>query len=363
MRSTRLLSLIIDLSRLRTTSVGVLAERHGVSERTVQRDLAELQAMGVPVWTRTGPAGGVGIVEGWSSPITGMPQQEITALLLGETAARELGLAGEHRAARLRLRGELDPPSADGHVADHIEQRVLVDAAAWFTEAEEPPALAAVSRAVWTGRRLRMLYRRGAAAVSRLIDPLGLVLKTDRWYLVAAHRRALRTYRVSRIAGARVVEAPAWRPAGFSLAQHWAQARTAFERGLDGITVRVAVDRSALPALRHAVPGAGASAALEAAGADAVTDDAVDGVTGAPAARVVVELPMETQTIAVSQLLQVPGVEVLSPAPIRDAVARRARELWEANAPGARSDAVPDALRGEPSTRVPGGGYEGESLG
>ncbi|MCK1804059.1 WYL domain-containing protein [Brevibacterium sp. R8603A2] len=358
MRSTRLLSLIMDLSRLRTTSVGVLAERHGVSERTVQRDLAELQAMGVPVWTRTGPAGGVGIVEGWSSPITGMPQQEITALLLGEAAARELGLAGEHRAARLRLRGEFGAPEADGHDADGIEQRVLVDAAAWFTETEEPPALAAVSRAVWTGRRLRIRYRRGTAAVSRLVDPLGLVLKTDRWYLVAAHRRALRTYRVSRIAAARVVEAPARRPAGFSLAEHWAQARTAFERGLTGITVRVAVDRSALPALRHAVPGAGASAAVDAAEPDAAEHGAVHGDTGAPAARIVVELPMETEAIAVSQLLQVPAVEVLSPAPVREEVARRGRALWEANTRGAVPDGEPDARRaGSPGAR-PGGRRE-----
>lgn len=353
MRSTRLLSLILDLSRLRTTSVGVLAERHGVSERTLQRDLAELQAMGVPVWTRTGPAGGVGIVEGWSSPITGMPQQEITALFLGEAAARELGLAGEHRAARLRLRGELGAPESEGSDAGGIEQRVLVDAAAWFTETEEPPALAAVSRAVWTGRRLRMRYRRGTAAASRLVDPLGLVLKTDRWYLVAAHRRALRTYRVSRIAAARVVEAPAWRPAGFSLAEHWALARTAFERGLAGITVRVAVDRSALPDLRHAVPGAGASAAV-----DAAEHGAVHGDTGAPAARIVVELPMETEAIAVSQLLQVPAVEVLSPAPIREEVARRGRALWEANTRGAVPDGEPDAQRaGSPGAR-PGGRRE-----
>ena len=319
MRSARLLSLIIDLSRLRSTTVAVLADRHGVSPRTVQRDLVALQGMGVPLWTRTGPAGGVGLVEGWTSPIAGMPAQQTTALLLGETAAGDLGLAADFRAARLRLR------EADRDRDGDLNRRILIDSAAWFTESEEPTALPAVSRAVWTGRRLRIRYRRGGTTATRVLDPLGLVLKTDRWYLVAAHRRAVRTYRVARIEHATVLDLEAWRPADFSLASAWHRSRAEFEEGLTRITVRLTLPRSALPALRRAAPGPRTTAVL-------------DAVTATPSGgedRVTVDLPMESPEIAASQLLQVPGVAVSSPAAVRERLAERGRDLWERNRQGA----------------------------
>src|SRR5690625_6466738 len=92
MRSSRLLAILMELTRLPRTTVATLAERYGVSSRTLQRDISVLPEMGVPVWTRTGPAGGVGLVEGWGSPIAGMTAPELQALIIGEAGARGLGL-------------------------------------------------------------------------------------------------------------------------------------------------------------------------------------------------------------------------------------------------------------------------------
>ena len=119
---------------------------------------------------------------------------------------------------------------------------------------------------MWAGRRVTVRYGRAARRpVTRLLDPLGLVLKTDVWYLVAAHRRQVRTYRLSRVGSVREHEDGAWRPAGFSLPEYWAQSRQDFEASIYALPVRLCIPAGAAGSLRAAVPGPHTGPALAAA--------------------------------------------------------------------------------------------------
>lgn len=318
MRTTRLLAVMMDLTRASTT-VAHLAARHGVSTRTIQRDVAALHEMGVPVWSRTGPGGGVGLVDGWRSPLTGMTVAELQALVIGEAGARGLGLLDDFTTARLKM---LSGAPAQAAAVSPAHERFLIDNERWFTEPERPPALPAVAHAVLAGRRVTVRYARGdQRPVTRLLDPLGLVLKTDVWYLVAAHRRQVRTYRLSRVGSVRAHEDGAWRPAGFSLPEYWAQSRQDFEASIYGLPVRLRIPADAAGSLRAAVPGPHTGPALEAA---------------RPAGdRLEVDLLMESEQIAAAQLLGVPQVEVLEPAGLRGALHERGRQLVEQNRPQA----------------------------
>lgn len=332
MRTSRLIAVLMELTRLRRTTVARLADRHGVSERTVQRDLVALQEIGVPLWTRTGPAGGVGLVEGWRSPLTGMTGAEVQALLIGAAGAGELGLAAEFEAARAKMlaaspgaAGAENDGAAAGAAARAAE-RVHVDHGRWFTEPERPPVLPEVSRAVWQDRRLSVRYERpDRPPTDRLLDPLGLVLKTDRWYLVAAHRGTVRTYRLSRILDAVVREEPCRRPEGFSLVEHWRAARAEFEASIFCLRVRLAIPESSVPALRTALPGVDVDGALEHPARRSMTDD--DGE------RLELELTVERADIAAAQLLAVPGVEVRAPEHLRETMLARGRDLVARHAP------------------------------
>ncbi|GAB3194647.1 helix-turn-helix transcriptional regulator [Nesterenkonia suensis] len=329
MRTSRLVALLLELTRLRRTTVAELAGRHGVSARTIQRDLAVLQEMGVPVWTRTGPAGGVGLVEGWRSPLTGMLAAELQALLLGEAGARELGLAADYQAARMKM---LAAPGADARQQAAVAERFHLDHGRWFHDPERPAVLADVAQAVWSGQRITIRYTRSdraAPPVSRLVDPLGLVLKTDRWYLVAAHRRSVRTYRLSRIATVAVhPEETAWRPPGFSLAEHWRQSRAQFEASVVSLPVRLSIPQASTEALRAALPGTQIDTALE----QARRNPAPSGESGGPT-RLEVSLMTEALEIVSVQLLGVPGVEVREPAALRRALHARGRDLMTSNGP------------------------------
>lgn len=222
--------------------------------------------------------------------------------------------------ARLKM---LSASSAQSRAVDAAHERVLIDNERWFAEPGHPAALPAVARAVWSGRRVAASYLRPGqdGPAQRLLDPLGLVLKTDVWYLVAAHRRRVRTYRLSRLTDARVLEDVARRPPGFSLREYWEQASRDFEASIYTLPVRLRIPSGSVAMLRSAVPGPHTVAALGAC--RSVAGD-----------RIELELLMESMEIATAQLLAVPGVEVREPAELRNELYRRGLELTALNHPG-----------------------------
>jgi predicted DNA-binding transcriptional regulator YafY len=317
-RAGRLVALILAVEWRGGATARQLADELGVSERTIYRDVATLQAAGVPLWTETGPHGGVRLVDGWRSPVDGLTTSETTALLLGSSGAADLGLGSVLAAARSKLRSAL--PAGGRSETDRIRERFHLDAPGWFHHAEPLDALPVVAEALWADRRVDLRYRRGDRELRRRVDPLGLVLKAGTWYLVAAHRGDVRTYRVSRIAGATARDEPAVRPVGFDLVAHWEASADAFDASIRPLRVRVRLSPAALRGLLRAIPGPTTRAAVEAAG----PPDA-DGWRE-------LIVPLEPLPVAVTLLAPLHGVEVLAPDELRAAVASHGRSLAARNA-------------------------------
>ncbi|MEV7990962.1 HTH domain-containing protein [Streptomyces sp. NPDC086077] len=119
MTAGRLLSvLLLPQSRGRVSARGI-ADELGVSVRTAYRDLAGLQASGVPVYAEPGRAGGYQLLDGYRTRLTGMSQGEARALFFAGLPgpAADLGLSAEVTAARLKLLAAL--PAALRDEADH----------------------------------------------------------------------------------------------------------------------------------------------------------------------------------------------------------------------------------------------------
>jgi biotin operon repressor len=66
---------------LRCTSTSALAERFGVSSRTIERDLRSLQDAGVPLYATAGGRGGYAILPDFALPPVRLSAQEATACL------------------------------------------------------------------------------------------------------------------------------------------------------------------------------------------------------------------------------------------------------------------------------------------
>lgn len=66
--ATRLITLIMLLQRRPNQKASELAEKLGVSVRTLHRYFAMLDEMGIPIYAERGPLGGFSLVRGYKLP-------------------------------------------------------------------------------------------------------------------------------------------------------------------------------------------------------------------------------------------------------------------------------------------------------
>ena len=241
MRASRLVNLLLLLQSRGGMTAAQLAEELEVSVRTIHRDVDELSAAGVPVFAERGPLGGIRLVDGYRTRLTGMTPDEAEALFLAGLPgpAAQLGLGTVVAAAQLKVMAAL-PPELRSR-ASRLVQRFHLDAAGWFQANEEVPHLATLSTAVWEGRKVAVEYHRGDDVVSRTLEPVGLVLKGGAWYVVAVVEGQLRTYRASRVVEATLLDEPVDRPDDFDLAAFWVESSAAYERDQPSVVVDVRV--------------------------------------------------------------------------------------------------------------------------
>jgi predicted DNA-binding transcriptional regulator YafY len=241
MRASRLVSLLLLLQTRGHQTAAELARELEVSVRTVYRDVEALSESGVPIYAERGPHGGVRLVEGYRTRLTGLTEDEAQALFLSGLPgpAAELGLGTVVAAARLKVLAAL-PPELRVR-ATRITQYFHLDAPGWFTQAEPVPALETLAAGVWESRLLEIDYDRGSKEVRRQVEPLGLVLKAGVWYLVARSSGQHRTYRVSRVLSARLLEDRFERPEDFDLAAFWSASMAAFRDTFPRATIELRV--------------------------------------------------------------------------------------------------------------------------
>jgi len=252
-RASRLVNLLLILQTRGGLTAAELARELEVSVRTIHRDVEALSAAGVPIYADRGPHGGIRLVDGYRTRLTGMTADEAEALFLSGMPgpAAELGLGTVVTAARLKVLAAL--PTELRSRASRLVERFHLDATGWFQANAPVPHLATLAEAVWEGRVTRIDYDRGSGVVTRELGPLGLVIKGGVWYVVALADGQIRTYRVSRVTEATILEERVDRPPEFDLAAYWTESSAAYERDIEKITIVVRVAEHRLGRLGSAV--------------------------------------------------------------------------------------------------------------
>ncbi|HWT24444.1 MAG TPA: YafY family protein [Solirubrobacteraceae bacterium] len=201
--SSRLLSLLSLLQGRRDWPGGELAERLGVSGRTVRRDVDRLRGLGYPVESLTGPAGGYRLRAGTAMPPLLLDDEEAIAIAVGlRTAARASVTGIEETSVRALVKLEQVLPA-------HLRRRVSALQSATMTVPAggptiDPQCLTVLAAACRDRERVRFAYQgRDGAASRREAEPHSLVNVGRRWYLVAwdCARADWRTFRVDRLDG------------------------------------------------------------------------------------------------------------------------------------------------------------------
>ncbi|HJU52996.1 MAG TPA: WYL domain-containing protein, partial [Pyrinomonadaceae bacterium] len=253
MRADRLFSIVLLLQSYRQLTARDLARRLEVSERTIHRDMDALSGAGIPVVAERGTGGGWSLLGEYRTNLTGLNEAEIQSLFVTQPSRllADLNLEKASEGALLKLLAALPPLHRRG--AEYARQRIYVDVTGWNRAEETVPLLHTLQDAIWQERRVRMNYGRGECGTSeRLVDPLGLVAKGSVWYVVAAVEGEVRSYRVSRIERAEILDSPVVRPPGFDLAAFWEESSERFRANLPRYRVRARVRQGVVERLRLA---------------------------------------------------------------------------------------------------------------
>lgn len=321
MRADRLLSLLLLLQNRGRMTAAELAEELECSERTVYRDTEALGAAGVPILAERGTGGGYRLVEGYRTRLTGLTEGQAHSLAFTGMPgpADALGLGSDLALGRLKLLAAM--PGALRERAERAASRFHLDTTAWWRRPAATPFLAPLAQAVWDARTVRLSYRRfDGTRVERTLDPLGLVLKGDTWYVLArptpcpgAAERPPRTYRVERIGALEDTGRPFTRPEDFDLPAVWQAWAEEFEASRHTLRTRVLLtDRGAdlVPVLCS--PRTAAQAEYGAVR----TDGRREAV-----------LTTESVPVAVHEFSSFgPDIEVLEPPELRTALSRHLEE-------------------------------------
>jgi predicted DNA-binding transcriptional regulator YafY len=109
------------------TTVGDLAAELGVSPRTVQRDLATLRDLGMPIESDRGRGGGIRLEQGWSLGRVHLNESEALGMLLSLTIAEKIGsplLLNDLRSIQRKVSAAFAP--AQSRRIRALRRRVLV---------------------------------------------------------------------------------------------------------------------------------------------------------------------------------------------------------------------------------------------
>jgi predicted DNA-binding transcriptional regulator YafY len=308
MRADRLVSILLLLQMHGRMSARQLAKRLEVSARTIHRDMEALGIAGVPVVADRGARGGWSLMPGYRANVSGLNEAEVQALFVGNPPRllADLHLDKASDQALVKVLSALPAVSRRG--AELAQQRIHIDVSGWRGLSEQVPQLPLLQRAVWEERRVRIAYRHGELALDehgeRTLEPLGLVAKGSAWYLVAGIDGGVRSYRVSRVREAELLDEPFTRPPGFDLAAFWEQSTETFRQRLPRFEVVIRAE--SIDLLRTM---------LRYGGIDRIDGDRI-------------HLHFDSPDVARATLLGLgTSVEVLEPASLREAIVEAARAV------------------------------------
>jgi len=193
LKINRLLEIVTILLNRDTVTAKELADRFGVSSRTIYRDIDVLSSAGVPVYTNKGNGGGISLLEDYTLNKTLLSKSETEGLLI---ALKTMGATSYPEADALI--DKLGSIFKDSRAHDWIE----VDFEGWSSKVNDEGKFSKIRDAIFDSRVIRFDYVNANSGMSsRSAEPVKLIFKTFTWYLIAycLLRNSYRMFRLSRI--------------------------------------------------------------------------------------------------------------------------------------------------------------------
>jgi len=201
--SARLLRLLSLLQTPREWTGPQLAERLGVSTRTVRNDVERLRSLGYPVDATRGAVGGYRLGAGAQLPPLLLDDEEAVAVAVGLRTAASGSVSGiEETSLRALAKVEQVLPSRLRRRVNALQTYTASVTGGGNQPRVDAGVLTELAAACRDRELVRFAYEdRGKTGSRRIAEPYGLVNWGRRWYLVAwdCDREDWRTFRVDRM--------------------------------------------------------------------------------------------------------------------------------------------------------------------
>lgn len=198
-KTQRLLNILFYINRQRKVTAGELSAEFGTSVRTVQRDLAELEEWGVPLYSEPGPGGGYTVLKNNILPPSFFTEDEGIALYFSYQhllLLHALPFQSEIKAASDKLYASF--PAAVKEKIDQLKERV----AFWAPPSKaDVPFINELLDAAVQQIEIRIAYESRNGQSNRVIVPYGIYSSGGLWYCPAYDRKSGgdRLFRADRI--------------------------------------------------------------------------------------------------------------------------------------------------------------------
>ncbi len=184
-----------------------LAERFEVSTRTIKRDVAALEAAGVPIVSQDGRGGGYQLMQHAALPPVSFTAAEATAVAVALAGEPQLPFAADGGAALQKLLSAM--------TREQRAEAKRIGSQVWMRQsnATRRPASARLLDEALRSRTVAIIdYADGQGRLTqrRSVEPMAFVRTRHHWHLLAwcRHRRAGRWFRLDRVRKARATREP-----------------------------------------------------------------------------------------------------------------------------------------------------------
>ena len=207
-RIDRLFGILTLLQSRKYVSAEMIAEKFGISVRTVYRDIKALGEQGVPVSFE--PHKGYFVVQGYFLPPVSFSSDEANALLLMETmvnAFSDKSIQTHYSSALQKVKAVLRTTQKEQ--VDFLTNHIKLQIPACIQN--DYAHLSLLQQAISSRTILEIGYQNSNSEVSRRqVEPIGLVFYAFNWHLIGwCHlRQDYRDFRVSRILHVLCTSAP-----------------------------------------------------------------------------------------------------------------------------------------------------------
>jgi len=197
-RISRLTAILTQLQTKRRLTAASLADKFGVSTRTIYRDIKTLEKAGVPILTEEGK--GYNLMEGYRIPPVMFTEKQANALILAEQLvlkSKDASFVQDYAEAIDKIKSILRDTVQDK--ANLLADRTQYDEA--LNQERNSSNLSDLQDALTNYKLVKIQYTNKDGITSdREIEPFAIV-SADNWYLIAwcRLRREFRFFRPDRI--------------------------------------------------------------------------------------------------------------------------------------------------------------------